>query len=183
MAALVARSAGIGIQRFSTGIAWAVREMYVVAALLHLSSLQSSVGGPEIIEDDVDEDEMEVFSDSRPMSSAVEDSLDPDMDNPIFIDPKLSSQKKLVERLHATQRTTKVSFSQRVIRRWNAMVRRIRRWRLERKRRRREEQPVEIEMVDGIGDVQEGGVNNDMQEKEEEHHVEVPSRRHHRGCF
>lgn len=94
--------------------------MYVVAALLHLSSLQLSVGGPEIIEDDVDEDEMEVFSDSRPVSSAVEDSLDPDMDNPIFIDPKLSSQKKLVERLHATQRTTKVSFSQRVIRRWNA---------------------------------------------------------------
>ena len=157
--------------------------MYVVAALLHLSSLQSSVGGPEIIEDDVDEDEMEVFSDSRPVNSAVEDLLDPDMDNPIFIDPKLSSQKKLVERLHATQRTTKVSFSQRVIRRWNAMVRKIRRWRLERKQRRREEQPAEIEMVDGIGDVQEGGVNNDMQEKEEENHVEVPSRRHHRGCF
>ena len=40
-----------------------------------------------------------------------------------------------------------------------------------------------LKRVDGIGDVQEGGVNNDMQEKEEENHVEVPSRRHHRGCF
>ena len=173
-------------------------EVYVVAALLHLSSLGLSVGGPEIIEDDVDDDEMEVFSDSRPVSTAVEDLLDPDMDNPCFIDPKTSSQKKLVESLQVTQRTTKVSFSQRVIRRWNAMVRRIRRWRLERKRRKREAQLAEIEMVERRSDVQEGGEDNtrdsgeditrdsgedNTRDSEESCESGEAQPRHHRGCF
>ena len=163
--------------------------MYVVAALLHLSSLGLSVGGPEIIEDDVDDDEMEVLSDSRPVSTAMEDLMDPEMDNPCFIDPKTSSQKKLVESLQATQRTTKVSFSQRVIRRWNAMVRRIRRWRLER-RRRGEAQVAEIEMVDGRSDVREDAAQDsgddesrDSGDDEAQENENAVQPRHRRGCF
>ena len=155
--------------------------MYVVAALLRLSSLRSSVGGPEIIDDDVDDEEMEVFSDSHPLSTAVEELADPEMDNPCFIDAKASSQRKLVEKLHVTQRPTKVSLSQRIIRRWNAMVRRVRRWRQE-KRRKRERQVAEIEMVERSGSGQEGGERDNLRERGESEHGTVRSR-HHRGCF
>ena len=124
------------------------------------------------IADCPEDDEMDLDdTGSHSLLISIEDNLD--LENPLFLDAKRSSKQKLMNRMMAVSvippSSRPVSFTQQFIRRWNAMVRSIRRWW---NRRRHREPAREIEMVDVTAQV-----DNSQQGNEEK---KVKRRR---GCF